>query len=370
MLYMPTAIDWHHPKVQAVIGMADIIIYQRNVLAPEIWESMDYWRALGKIVLVDIDDHYPNLPPSNPAHRFWIRNAHGMEPDPIELFRTGLEHSDGLIAPSRVILKDWEKVVPGYYWPNYPTIDDYKDLKLKAMGASDIMYSYNPPKKEGEPPLIRRGGRKGSAGQIVIGWGGSISHVDSFLYSGVLPALKRLMEENKNVVFKFCGAEGRLNQWLEEMPEKQVIRQTSVAPYDWPKVVSTFDIGIAPLDMRPVEAKTGNEHGEYSYDERRSWLKAVEYLCAGVPFVATKSVTYEDMGRFGKLVETDDWYEALKTRIDSLGHFKKEAQDRRNWALKKFTIERNTGRLIDFYRKVITDASIRKGARFPGVIYL
>lgn len=369
MLYMPTAMDWHHPKIQEILGMADILIYQRNVIAPEVWASMDYWRALGKIVLVDIDDHYPNLPPSNPAHKFWIRNSLGMDPNPIELFKTGLEHAHGLIAPSKIILKDWEKVVPGYYWPNYPSIEDYENLTMKPLGGNDVMFKYD---KVDDKPKLAWDVRAHSDGQVVIGWGGSISHVDSFLYSGVMEALKRLMEENTNVVFKFCGAEGRLDHWLSELPVKQMIKQGSVAPQDWPKVVSTFDIGIAPLDLRPVEAKTGNEHGEYSYDERRSWLKAVEYLCAGVPFVATNSATYEAMKPYGKLVDTgeDNWYQALKARIDGLQHFKQEAQARRNWAMKKYTIENNTGRLIDFYRKVMIDAELRRGVRFPDVIYL
>ena len=370
MLYMPTATDWHHPVVHEILGMADILVYQRNVIAPEVWASMDYWRALGKVVLVDIDDHYPNLPPSNPAHKFWIRNSYSMEPTPIELFKTGLEHANGLIAPSKIILKDWEKVVPGYYWPNYPSIEDYENLTLKPMGGNDLMFRYD--KVEGGDPTLAWGVRPYSEGQVVIGWGGSISHVDSFLYSGVLEALKRLMQENKNVVFKFCGSEGRLDHWLSELPEKQMIKQGSVAPQDWPKVISTFDIGIAPLDMRVVEAKTGNEHGEYSYDERRSWLKAVEYLCAGVPFVATNSATYETMEPYGKLVENgeENWYQALKARVDSLQHFKTEAQKNRKWGMKKFTIENNTGRLIDFYRKVMIDAELRRGVRFPDVIYL
>ena len=372
MIYLPTAMEWHHPKVQEVLGMGDVLIFQRNIITDDVWGSMDYWRALGKIVLVDIDDHYPNLPPSNPAHSFWIKNIHDFDPDPIELMKTGMMHSDGLVAPSKILLKDWEKIVPGYYWPNYPSIKDYKDLEMKPLGAPDVMYKYESPEKEGEKPKLGWYAREKSEGQIVIGWGGSISHVDSFVYSGILPALKRLMEEDERVVFKFCGNEGRLDTWLMELPEKQMVKQQSVSPSDWPRIVATFDIGVAPLDMRPVESKLGNEHGEYSYDERRSWLKAVEYACAGVPFVATKSATYEDVGHLGKLVETGEqyWYEALKTRVDSIAHFKKEAQDRRDWALKKYTIENNTGRLIDFYRKVILDAQIRRGARLPDVIYL
>ncbi|MHA2063200.1 MAG: hypothetical protein ACXABY_02345, partial [Candidatus Thorarchaeota archaeon] len=65
MLQLTSAVALHHPQVQKTMGFADIIVFQRNVLWPEVWNMMDYWRALGKIVLVDLDDHYPEIPPSN-----------------------------------------------------------------------------------------------------------------------------------------------------------------------------------------------------------------------------------------------------------------------------------------------------------------
>ena len=350
--------------------MGDIIVYQRNMIDRDVFRSMDYWRALGRIVLVDIDDHYPGLPPSNPAHNYWIKNVHNINPIPIEMMRIGLSKSDGLVAPSKILLKDWEHVVHGYYWPNYPTINDYEGLDQKPIGHSDYILSYKEPVADEDNLVVRE--RENSEGQIVIGWGGSISHVDSFIYSGVLGALKRIMEENENVVFKFCGSEQRLDFLLKELPVKQMVKQASVRPDDWPLVISTFDIGIAPLDMRPCESKTGHEHGVYSYDERRSWLKAVEYLCAGVPWVATKSETYKDMEPHGKCIENgeENWYNALKARVDSLDYFKREAWKKRTWALNRLTIENNVGRLIEFYRKVIVDASLRRGARLPDVHYL
>ncbi|KKL96189.1 hypothetical protein LCGC14_1847010, partial [marine sediment metagenome] len=152
-----------------------------------------------------------------------------------------------------------------------------------------------------------------------------------------------------------------------------------VAPYDWPKVLSMFDIGIAPMDMRPVPAFTGkpvDPDARWSYDERRSWLKLVEYVCAGVPFVATDCQPYQELGRFGKLVKNgpgtdaeENWYRALKSRVDGLGHFREQGLKNRAYGMKKLTQEANSKRLIKLYVQIGEEAQAREGLRLPGVRY-
>jgi glycosyltransferase involved in cell wall biosynthesis len=364
MYELTSAMDFHNPTVQKLIGAADIVVFQRNVLWEGVWDALDYWRALGKVCVVDLDDHYPMIPPSNPAFQSWILNTGKMDPDPIERLKHGLSKADALIAPSKVILKDWEHLIPGYYWPNYPSLVDWKDVTRKPPGGADVIVTS---RKDGSPNFQIR---PDSEGKIVIGWGGSLSHIDSFVYSGVIEGLAMLMEENKNVVFKFCGNDNRMQFLLDRLPEEQVYRQVGVTAKDWPYVVSTFDIGIAPMDMRPVPSNTGNEHGEYSYDERRSWLKLVEYACGGVPFVATDCAAYDDLARHGKMVENtpEAWYEALKSRVDNLPHFYKEALSTRKNNLKRLTIENNAQRLIDFYFQIGEEAQANQGMVFPNMM--
>ena len=377
MFAMKSALDWHHPEVQRQLGWADVIVFQRNVIAQAIWDTQDYWRALGKIVLVDLDDGYSCIPASNPAFPHWHLNTPGLDPHPVEALEKGLKHADALISPNKAILKDWEHVVDGFYWPNYPSLLDYAGLPMKQIGSPDVSFKYPSGKEvakleDGERPELIAEVRKGTHGKTIIGWGGSISHVDSFMYSGVIPALARLLEERDDVLFKFCGNESRLNFLLEELPEDKLIRQDGVVPKDWPSVLPTFDIGIAPMDMRPVEGKTESEINEYSYDERRSYLKIVEYLCAGIPFVATDCLPYRELGQYGKLVKNTEeaWYEALKARVDSLQFFKKEAQDRKPWALKRYTIENNAERLIALYIKIGESAQAKEGMRLPNTAYV
>ncbi|MBU0598852.1 hypothetical protein KKF61_07770, partial [Patescibacteria group bacterium] len=284
-------------------------------------------------------------------------------PHPVESLRIGLGHADGLVSPSQVILDDWRDVVPGYIWPNYPPQEAYENLVHRSAGAPDAIFSYD--MTDPEKPLVVLTERKGSENDIVIGWGGSISHVDSFYYSGVVDGLIKLMEENPRVVFKFCGNEDRLDFLFREFPKDRFVRQPGVSADHWPQVVASFDIGIAPMDMRVVEDNTGAGNDGYSYDERRSALKLVEYVCAGVPFVATDCAPYKELGRFGKLTENgaDNWYKALKSRVDGLDHFREEAAKNRKWAMKRLTQEANAEKLIQLYIRIGEETQAKRGMK-------
>lgn len=349
--------------------MADVLSFQRNVLVPEVWEAMDYWRALGKAVVVDLDDHYPGLPPSNPAHAYWIRNLHNLDGDPVKGLEEGLRHADALTSPSKVILADWAHVVPGYWIPNYTRKSGYENLKQKPVGAVDIVFQYQ---KQADEQIQFMGlERANSAGLITIGWGGSISHVDSWLYSGVIEALDRIFDKWPNVRLKYCGHEHRLDYVFDRWGDK-LWRQDGVKAEHWPYVVSSFDIGIAPLDMRPQDPSWRDGGPIASYDDRRSWLKGIEYLCAGVPWVGSKSNTYADLARWGTLVDNtpDAWFRALDNKIEHIAAEKKLAEERRRWAMKKLTAEGNVNAIADAYGRIIAAKFTKAGQKLPGVTYV
>ncbi len=361
---MPSALDWNNPRVQHELGLADILIFQRNAISPEVYNAMDYWRALGRAVAVDLDDSYPQLPPSNPAFHYWIRNRTDLPVEPVEALREGLKHADALTSPSKTLLGDWADVVPGYWIPNYARRLWYEPLRQKPVGACDIIVAHN---EKGEAVATQR---PGSENWVILGWGGSISHVDSWVYSGIIEALDDLFEKWPNLRLKFCGHEARLDYLFNRWGDR-LIRQDGVRPENWPSVVSTFDIGLAPLDLRPIEPF--REGGPVaSYDERRSWLKAVEYLCAGVPWVATQSRTYEALGRWGTLVENgkDAWYKALDHKITHLTAEKQLAWEKRRWAFKNLTAEARAGEIADIYGRIIAERMVKSGSRLPEVLYV
>ena len=368
LFYMPTALNWRHPEVTRQVGTGDVLIFQRNIILPDVWEAMDYWRALGKAVIIDLDDHYPGLPPSNPAFPYWIVNKVGLNPEPIAALTEGMRHADALTSPSKVILRDWEHIIPGYWLPNWTRRAWFEGLDQKPMGAPDLNLLYDETEK---PPQLKSQVRPDTDGILVIGWGGSISHVDSWLFSGIVEALDRVFDKHKNVRLKFCGYEQRLDFVLNRWGDK-VIRQSGVKPEHWPLVLSTFDIGVAPLETLPLDPPWREGAPLASYDERRSWLKAVEYTTAGVPWIASKSLTYSDLAHMGRIADNtpDAWFVALDDMIQNLAAHKKIAWERRTWAMKKLTLEGNIGKYQGIIERIIADSQTHKGAKLPGIIYV
>ena len=370
LYYLPSALDWQSPIVQNALGAGDVIIFQRNVIVPEVWAIMDYLRALGKTVCVDLDDHYPHLPPSNPAFNFWIRNAPGLNPAPVAALEEAMRHADALTTPSKVMIQDWAHLVKGYHTPNWTRRAWYEPVEQKPIGAPDILFGYEA--VAGADPKFVTTPRPDSDGLVYLGWGGSISHVDSWLYSQIVPALDRLFEKHAHVRLKFCGHETRLDDLVFSRWGSRVVKQNGVKPERWPLVVSSFDIGLAPLDTRPLDPPWREGAPIASYDERRSWLKGIEYLSAGVPWVASDSATYADLRRWGTLVPNtaDDWFTALDDMVTRLEHHKRIAWDRRRWALKHVTMEANANHYGDIFGRIIAERGARQGARLPGVRYV
>ena len=108
-----------------------------------------------------------------------------------------------------------------------------------------------------------------------------------------------------------------------------------------------------------------------SYDERRSWLKAIEYLSAGVPWVASQSRTYNDLGRWGTLVPNtaDAWFEALDAKVQNMPSEKGLAWDRRRWAFKNVTFESQALRYCETLGRMLAEKQSKSGAKLPGVVY-
>jgi hypothetical protein len=309
------------------IGWADVIFFQRNACMPSSWRALEYWSGVGKPILIDLDDGYPQLPHSNPAHDFWVKNKPQLQMPPIEGLRKGVAMATGMSSPSKLICKDWDAYTHTYWIPNFAQGDWYKDVKPKPMHGDEV----------------------------VVGWGGSVSHYDSFWFSGVREGLTMLTELRPNVVVKICGGHKSTYDLLD-VPEANKRYQEGVPPDMWPKMVNTFDIGLAPLAEE--------------FDRRRSWLKGVEYMLLGKPWVASESPAYADLAEHGVTVENtpEAWRDALLELVDNLPEAKAKAMDeprKRGWEL---TMENNIDHHVDVYRELI--ARRRRYRRMPDVFYV
>ena len=96
------------PAARAACDAADVIVVQRNLFGP-VLSAMQHWKARGKTVVVDFDDAYDLMPPTNPSYRFWHAGLstapdgreERLSPEPLKQFQWGLRLAHGATVPSR-----------------------------------------------------------------------------------------------------------------------------------------------------------------------------------------------------------------------------------------------------------------------------
>lgn len=317
---------------KSVLQSADIIHLQR-VLLQETHKHVDYWRSRGKAVIVDFDDYYPLIEPTNAAAKFWkdgyvkitlpgnVEYSKKLDPHPLDQFREGLRHCTAAITPSYVMQEDFKEYCPVY------TVENYLD-----------------------EPLYRNAPKHDNGDLIVIGWGGSLSHTQSWEWSGIQDAIKQVLQERNNVRLLLVGD--------ERIPEQVPMDMSKVwfSPYTswwmWQKTLKRYDIGLAPLSG--------------DYDDRRSSLKVAEYIISGIPFIATRSPVYKkffgvdsgdfvehghDMSEYAGRVE--DWYRSTIDIIDNLEEYRHKAEHNIMTEGINYSVDRNVDGIVAVYEEII-----------------
>jgi len=158
------------------------------------------------------------------------------------------------------------------------------------------------------------------------------------------------------VTWLICGNDDRIAEQLP-VPTDQKITQEGVQPDQWPRTVASFDIGVAPL------------YGPY--DQRRSWIKGLEYMLGKVPWVATGGEPYRDIKAYGRLLPngTNNWIEALEFSIANLQT--EQAIATRNRAVaEQWFIDNQLGAYKNVYRQVRQRFTKRGVTALPGVYYV
>ncbi len=277
------------PASQAVCSAADVIVVQRNLFGL-VLSAIQHWKARDKILVADFDDAYQLMPSSNASYPFWGQGLvlragappEKLEPHPLKQFEWGLRLVHAATVPSLRLADDWRAYTSVHYLPNYIELRNYTDVTAEPH--------------EG----------------IIIGWGGSLSHYQSFSGSGVLMALKRVCQARPQVRVMVCGDDRRIFEQLA-LPESQKVHQPWGHYSEWPRTLSRFDIGIAPL------------YG--AYDERRSWIKPLEYMVMKIPWAASDSPAYQDLRNYGWLVKNTPagWERVLMDMVDNLDEYKNTA---------------------------------------------
>lgn len=306
---------------QSTCSMSDIIIVQRNLFGQTL-SIIQHWQALGKAVIVDFDDAYDHMHPSVKNYKFWIEGIaeikkpdgsiviQSMKPAPLTQFKWGLQLVNAATVPCQQLIEDWQSYTSMYIVPNYLELPKY--LNVPAV-----------PEYE----------------EVVIGWGGSLSHLQSFTDSGVLEALQNVCRLRQKVRVMICGDQRVFDRI--DLPQEQKIFADYVQINEWPHQMAWFDIGIAPLQ------------GEY--DKRRSWIKVLEYMIMKVPWIATDYPPYQDIRPYGKLINNtpQEWETALLEVIDHIEDYKQIAKGAPYEYAVKQGIDYNVSKIVSIYAKII-----------------
>ena len=255
------------------VAWADVIQLQR-LWHPNAIRMVRYARSLGKRTVYDIDDDVWAIEKANPAHAFWVEKDHASRALDV------LKECDSVTTTGPDLANTLRR--------------HHKDVRIIPNALGDDF----------------RRVRKSDAGKLIVGWAGGNSHTpDIKLIERVI--LDIVNERDVTVAIAVGG------EWIEH---ERVMHVPPVAIENYHAVLSTFDIGMAPLlDSR--------------FNRAKSDLKPLEYAGVGVPFVASRVGPYRTLTRGGLTAPTPKEFKRHLLRlIDDEPERRRMAADGLEWA--------------------------------------
>lgn len=223
----------------------DVIVMQR-IMFGNLVEKLTAYREKENrsLIINDLDDWYWGLDPRNAAYK--LTRPENNPEENIDHYQKILELSD-VVTVSTPFLKSAVENLCGH--KNVVVIENHVSVNHFAA-------------------------RGFNGKQPVVGWVGSTNH-----RSGDLEELFGIFDNSMK--FHHSGHYGSGNPFADALGLKRdrVAKSPMRAPWDYAKMSFCFDIGLAPLS-------------DIEFNHAKSWIKAIEYCAAGVPFVASPRTEY------------------------------------------------------------------------------
>lgn len=266
----------------------DTVIFQRQCSEAS-WQAIQYVNSLGKLSVYELDDDLWHIDRTNPAFSYWTPEK--------------LRGVESCIAESQVVT----------------TTTPYLAERLTRFNKKIFILPNMLPKEQWQLSKKAKDNRK-----LVLGWAGGTSHwPDLRILEGTI---EQLLDDYTEIEFHIAGA--------GPVPFKQHERLKgleSVKIEQYPKLLSGFDVGLAPL----VDTQ---------FNRAKSDLKFLEYAMAGLAVVASKVESYKGSiihGQNGFMAKnTKDWIKYLKRLIEDAELRQRIAAKAREFAEAR-TIESN-----------------------------
>lgn len=263
-------------RTNGTLSTKNDIIVMKVIMLKKVLENFDKARKCGQKIVVDVDDLFDGLHPTNFAYdstdpKRWPENNR-------DIYMQIIEQSDALIVSTQFLYDHYKAKHPGkpiFMVRNAIDIDRYKPKKMKRRAPIIGWLGAVPWRSEDLEQL------KGFFGSYIS------SRQVRFHHAGHLPWA--------------AGAHLRLKV------EPRFVSVSPMVPlYELPTVYSNFDIGIVPLNDIP-------------FNRAKSCIKGLEYAAGGVPFVASALPEYEILakGGVGRVAKTEsEWMKNLDDLLD------------------------------------------------------
>lgn len=293
----------------------DVIVMQRY-MHMRIISDMKKAQAAGQVIINDVDDWYWGISEKNAA--FELVQPSNNPNENIDWYRKVLEQSDGVITSTPFLLSkisEWNA--------NIALHTNYVERSLYTKRKNHSNFRPN---------------------KMIVGWMGSTAH-----RSGDLQIIKPYSKDiSMFASWHHTGAYDGPNtpKFHNEIGVSAGVVSTTpfLAPYDL-KSGFKFDVGIVPLTNIP-------------FNHAKSYIKGLEYACAGVPFVASWSPQYEELVEkhgIGLMAHEPKQYVKLLKRLVDVEYRQYVADDIRQ-KVKQFDVSIGAPLLIDTIKLLVRSA--------------
>jgi glycosyltransferase involved in cell wall biosynthesis len=298
---------------------ADVVVIQR-VAFDALSQAVPAMRRRGIAVVVDMDDDLRRIDPSNPA--FWgFRKDWGSDLHSSANVEAACRDATMVTVSSPALLPVYAPHGRGRVLENRVPAR-YLDLPHEDLAA--------------------------------VGWGGSIhSHPRDLDVLG--PSVARAV---RGLGIEYWGAGPAYDQAGDAQAlrrrlgltspgdERYDVDTTGDMPFSaWAPAVATMGVGLAPL-------------ADTDFNHAKSWLKPLEYMACGVPWIGSPRTEYVKLHRLtgvGLLAdEPRDWYARIK-RLVTDGEFRREqsAAGRAAVRERELTYEQSYWRWLEVWEEAI-----------------
>jgi len=284
------------------------VIVLKQLMDRWIPHQMEVAQALGQKIIVDVDDYYHGLHPSNSAY---------VKTDPkVNKVRNRDIYEQIIRSADMVVVSTPE------------LFNFYGEWNENTRIVRNSVY----------PNQFTR--RDVTRNKPIIGWVGALGY-----RSGDIETLREWLPdflEEHDLIFQHSGHVPSQGDFAEQSginPER--LRTLPMQPMNRYQLLFQMDIGLVPLNDIP-------------FNRAKSFIKGLEYAASGIPFVAQALPEYQKLADdgIGLVAETaEDW----RRHIESLLDYKtRKRASSENYRLlgEKHTIKQRE----DEWRQVILDA--------------